>query len=35
MVSDDIGLKSVLLEQAAMNSTANALATITRAMRAR
>jgi hypothetical protein len=35
MVSDVIGLKSVLLEHAATNSTANALATITRAMRAR
>jgi hypothetical protein len=34
-VSDDIGLKSVLLEHAAMNSTVNTLATITRAMRAR
>jgi hypothetical protein len=35
MVSDDMGLKSVLLEHAAMNSTANNPATITRAMRAR
>jgi hypothetical protein len=34
-VSDVIGLKSVLLEHPAMNSAANALATITRAMRAR
>jgi hypothetical protein len=35
MVSDDMGLKSVLLEHAAMNSTASAPATTTRAMRAR
>jgi hypothetical protein len=34
-VSDVIGLKSVLLEHPAMNRAANALATITRMMRAR
>jgi hypothetical protein len=35
IVSDDMGLKSVLLEHPAMNSTASTPATITRAMRAR
>jgi hypothetical protein len=35
MVSDVIGLKSVLLEHAAINKTANAAATMTCAMRAR
>lgn len=35
MVTDVIGLKSVLLEHPAMNSTANAPATTARAMRAR
>ena len=35
MVTDVIGLKSVLLEHPAMNSTANAPATMTRAVRAR
>jgi hypothetical protein len=35
MVTDVMGLKSVLLEHPAMNSTANAPATTTRAMRAR
>ena len=35
MVTDVTGLKSVLLEQPAMNSTANTPATIARAMRAR
>jgi hypothetical protein len=35
MASDDIGLKSVLLEHPAMNSAANTLATTTRTMRAR
>jgi hypothetical protein len=34
-VSDVMGLKSVLLEHAATNNTANTLATTTRAMRAR
>jgi len=35
MVSEVMGLKSVLLEHPAMKSAANALATITRTMRAR
>jgi len=35
MVSDEMGLKSVLLEHAATNNTANTLATTTRAVRAR